>query len=510
LSPKNSLFAIPLDQQYTEKALTRSGINALKGKDKSVATAVAGAEGWKVLIAQMKRTNRKHCRSGWGDSDSDDYNDDDENGDIQVEGLYHADGSDAQMHGNWILKQLDMDAVEDDGMIMEEDYFVDQTMWQPCSKGKMEYPGNCVTYTVGMLIVFSDAGVFEHVCQSNIHNGVAEVVKDPQLLRRLLAFIEKKKPTLSYDDFGKLYPMLASSGLDVWESFRTFVSCLCKLTPTPEVAAIFSTLVKELGWNENTKPIMSIVESIPSRSTALHPAELSNTANFLHLMDLAEKDGYMNEVLSKVVAEFVATIVEGKGEEIWSSQQLVDLLFKWGNATQFQALHKWVAKASLATITKVRSCLERSTESSLTEAKGALTKMVIDGDKDKAVGDLVARKDKLEEALRGGKPEFLWRMPTPITPVAALREFLQSDQQATEIIVGGGIKNAKLVYESADSGCYYGTYYNTPNEVLKRGFSVDMRATGVGHRARLEVKKTRDYYEAKLDEYEKMRRSCKK
>ncbi len=87
-----------------------------------------------------------------------------------------------------------------------------------------------------------------------------------------------------------------------------------------------------------------------------------------------------------------------------------------------------------------------STDASLNEAKVAFAKGVNIRCKHLASGDLLERKQKLEEANRDGKPEFSWRMPGHHISERELLAFLRSDDQGPTLLqVSGGIQNARRV-----------------------------------------------------------------
>jgi predicted 2-oxoglutarate/Fe(II)-dependent dioxygenase YbiX len=214
-----SLFAIPLDHQYTTKSLASSGVGALKGEDRALAITIARVKDWKMIIAQVERTDHEYGSDGWGGHS---YADETERDSPYFQSLYNANGSNAQIHRDWIRNQLQFSSVEEDGMILACRDSVEE-MWQEDSATEVEYTGNKgasreVTYTTCMLVAYSKSGVLERIFRSNIHTGVTQVLDKPQLLPRLLQFMQRNKPIITYTEFGKLYPLLAASDSIMWQT----------------------------------------------------------------------------------------------------------------------------------------------------------------------------------------------------------------------------------------------------------------------------------------------------
>ena len=144
----HSLFAIPLDHQYTTKSLVGLGVGALKGMDRAFANTISRVDGWKVIIAQLQRTDQESGGNDrWGGFEMEDS----EKGDPEFDSLYNADGSDADVHKAWIRNQLDLSSVEDGGMPLACEDVIGE-MWEEHFAGAVEYTGNAgasreVTYT---------------------------------------------------------------------------------------------------------------------------------------------------------------------------------------------------------------------------------------------------------------------------------------------------------------------------------------------------------------------------
>jgi hypothetical protein len=97
------------------------GIEALKWRDRSCARALVRVKGWKMVIAQLERMDEEY---GFEDSDNDEWNrydfyvDRTKKGNPYFKNLFYADGSDANVHKNWIKNQFEFSLVKDGGMLL--------------------------------------------------------------------------------------------------------------------------------------------------------------------------------------------------------------------------------------------------------------------------------------------------------------------------------------------------------------------------------------------------------
>jgi hypothetical protein len=375
-------------------------------------------------------------------------------------------------------------------------------MWEEKSKGALEY--NCdegatreVTNIAWMLVAFTTAGVLERIFRANIHDGVTEVAHKPQQLPLLLQFMKDNKSTISYADFAKLYPLHAHSKLDMWQFFDFVLSCVDKkAVPTLEDAAIFTSVVKEHGWNAHTKPILSIFESSFPFPLNTNSYYLYKQVSLLHEIESVEHNGNLDDLFSNVITDYVTSIVKGQRESFWENKEIVSFLFRRGKPSHFQSLREWVLKASLAILTQLLQQLKSGDTSSSTEAEEAFRKLVNDRWKSLQIASLQERKRELGPEVRGGKPEFSWSMPAANTSNSALNDFLRSDQEGpTKVVTGGGIHTARKL-ES------YGPKYYFTENLLQKGFSAKIVAEGDGDDAGVVVTKTRDYYNVFVCKYE--------
>jgi hypothetical protein len=502
LPREESLFAVPLEHQYTTKSLGSLGIDALKGKDRALAKSIIRANGWNVLISLMARTDHESGGSPWGG-----YSDAHaEKGEPIIADLYDADGSDAYKHQEWILDQLELTSVNDDGMVLASEDVV-ECMWDEESVGSFEHTGNAaatreVTYSTCMLIAYLHTDVFEWICRSSIQSAVDEVVSNPQLLGSLLEFMERLKPTITCANFIKIYALLShfdpEEDHSFWKSFGTLVGCLDKhAVLLQEVAVIFSSLVKDHGWNDHTKPLLSIFESSLSLPDSFYFSGLAHTVTCLQLLEPIKMDGNMDALFRKYIEGCVSMIGKGQGQAIWENKLLVDFLFRRGEPHHFQFLQEWVLTASLDALSELRSCLECTELSAATESRQAFTAIVEDRFKYLRVADLHERECTLEQAVRCGTPVFSWSMPSAKTSNSTLDAFLRSDQPGPiEIVTGEGISDARELEWCARRACI------SQSSLLQSGFSAYIVAQGVGKRAGVVVTKTRDYYNAKVAKYE--------
>ncbi len=271
--------------------------------------------------------------------------------------------------------------------------------------------------------------------------------------------------------------------------------------PTLEDVSFFTSLVKEHGWNNHTKPILSIFETIslrtPTYLTSTYLSGIANVVNLLHLIASVENEGNLDSVFEKVLDDCVAQMVKGQGQRIRQNNDIVDLMFKRGKPCHFQSLKEWVQAASLDTLSQLRSCLAKTNLSVSTETKEEFKTLVNNRWKLLQIAKLQERKCGLKQAVRGGQPVFSWSMLNAKTSNSALDAFLRSDRPGpTEIITGGGISNARRL-ESYGRGSY-----NSQPILLQQGFSAKIVAQGVSQRAGVVVTKTRDYYNATVAKYD--------
>ncbi|CAB9518766.1 expressed unknown protein [Seminavis robusta] len=315
LSIDDSLFAVPLDHQYTTKSLARLGVRAFKGSDRAFACGIAAAKGWKMVVAQMTRTDFEMGSGSYYDG----FDDDIEFGAPTFENLYHANGADAQAHRSWIDNQLDLTSVNDGGMVLASDDYVDE-MWVEGESGEVSYSGNegatrSTTYSACLLVAFADAGVTERVWRSNLSVGIKGVEMKPSLLPRFLSFLKRTRPGLSYKDFAKLYSVLAQNSSDIaddsyWKDFATLADCVTRTEP-PTAAAVdlFAALVREHGWNDKTEPIRLILERLPDLPKA---QEASGFFEAVHaLLSIEQISGDTPETLQCLLPKLLDTLEKG-------------------------------------------------------------------------------------------------------------------------------------------------------------------------------------------------------
>jgi hypothetical protein len=290
LASEDSLFSVPLDHQYTTLSLACLGIGAFKGSDRALAQTISGfCRGWNMVVAQLERTDIEDVD---GDDDYGDFDVVDKHeGNADWKAIFQKDGSSADVHSKWLKQQLSLSSIGDGGMILASEDEV-QEMWGDGDSGDVEYTGNEgasreTTYTTCLLVVFSEHGVFERLCHSNFSGAVGEVVDNPELVDRALAFIRRKKPTISSSDLRNLHDVIRpDNDINVrpsyWSDLKVLVEQLDSntLSPCSQALNSFETLVKEFGWNEQTEPIRSFLERLPAnRST-------SECSDFLPLVEV--------------------------------------------------------------------------------------------------------------------------------------------------------------------------------------------------------------------------------
>lgn len=197
LASSDSLFAIPLDHQYTTLSLARMGVGALKGSDRVLSNTLlqGSSDGWEQLLVKAERTDHEYGGGGYyGGFDVEDS----EKGEPEIQELFHIDGTDASVHKNWLTRQLNFCSITDDGMILASEDTCEE-MWGDEVYGEVEYTGNEgasreTTYSTYLLVVFSNHGVFERLCNSNFNGAVNEVVKNPKNhLDTILSYIHQKQ-----------------------------------------------------------------------------------------------------------------------------------------------------------------------------------------------------------------------------------------------------------------------------------------------------------------------------
>lgn len=312
LPKENSLFAIPMDHQYTTSSLARLGVAALKGKDRSLADTLSFAPDWKVILAKVKKTDEE---SGEGDGYYGDFEVyDTEHGDPCLEELFHQDGTNAAENITWLSRELELQSIDDGGMILASEQECDE-MWGEGDSGSVEYTGNEganreTTYDMYMLIAYSSSGSFEQMCKADFDGAVDNFVKDPSLRDRLFNFMRENSQYISCQNFMKIYVHIKPLQKDLyfWSIFRVLVDSLrATSVPAQDVMFVLHNTVKDYGWNGNTDPIRKFLCRLPELGKTVTFSEfLSLVDCFLSLEPLLQGEAVLESVLNETIAHFVA------------------------------------------------------------------------------------------------------------------------------------------------------------------------------------------------------------
>jgi hypothetical protein len=407
LPPSDSLFVIPLGHQYTTASLARLGAGALKGSDRAKQMAIesAGKGAWKTVIAKVERTDTESGSGGGGyycgrnryyeDEDDDDFDVDEVfKGDICLSDAYFADGSNASQEMESIMNDIKFESVEDGGMIMvsaDEMGEDESEFWGEGQSGSVEYTGNEgatreTTYSTYILVVCSDEGSFDRKCANHFSSAVSDVLREGHLapLHRLLAYINKKTPSITNNDCISL--LKATNSIETSESgklnaIKTIVYAMSRNTTELPSTLLTDTLIayaEQVGWS-------SIMDPMKAYATNLQNRKHLSTNNFIACTS------FILKIQSSSASYDFDTIMNGAIRK-FESQEIQQLIhYRYGGYHGYASEHAIVSDA-LATL-----CRNYPREKTLSIAQACISRLRIYGGNDV---DKLAEVVKLIEKLR--------------------------------------------------------------------------------------------------------------
>lgn len=317
LPADESMFFIPLEHQYTTASLARLGAGALKGSDRAKQNAIeiAGKGGWKTIVAQAERTDYESGDgSYWGGFEVCVT----ERGSIDLSNAYNSDGSDADYQLKWIRMQVSFDSVEEGGMFLvsSEDLEEDdgRAIWGEGDEGNVEYTGNEgatreTTYSMYLMIVFSEKSGFERMCASDFSSAVTHVVSEESavMLRRMLSYVKTKKPSIKNADCIELLQAIRAIDISEQESLDAYQSVVGSLAvtelPSTELTEALISSAEHFGWTSASDPVKAYSAKLAARKD-LNMADFLKVANCFLRMQTASGSTDFDAMLDQKVKDF--------------------------------------------------------------------------------------------------------------------------------------------------------------------------------------------------------------
>ena len=365
LDPSQSLFALPMDHQYTTASLARLGVGALKGKDRSLAKTIGRAQGWELAIAKLERIDYE---SGTGGCPYTDFEvDDTEPGDVCFKELYHQDGSDAKALSNWLNQEIELEALDEGGNLLADVDYVSEELWGLENSTEPQYTGNEgagreTTYSTCILIAFSSDGVFESECRYHFSSAVQKVQSKPHLLDRALKFIAQSNHILSSDDFVILHSLIKGRS-SFWPSFNTILQGLSKnqsQSPSSKVISILASMIREYGWkDEKIVPVHLFLEKLPDTGNKVNcMGFLTLLEHFLSIKKVVEDKSSLESLIQKTIRIFSTTTQRHpheSEEEIFRRIGTLSTAYGWESLSPaanvcFVKMRQWSTTASVVTV----------------------------------------------------------------------------------------------------------------------------------------------------------------
>ena len=367
LDPSESLFAVPMDHQYTTASLTRLGVGALKGSDRALAKTISRAQGWELVIAKLERIDYERG----GGCPHIDYADfevcDTEPGYVSFKELFHQDGSDAEALSRWFNREIQLEAFDEGGNLLAEVDYVRKELWGLEHSTEPQYTGNEgvareTTYGTCILIAFSSDGVFERECRYHFSSAVEKVQSKPHLLDRALKFIAQSNPTLSSGDFVILHTLIKGRS-SFWSSFNTILQGLSKnqsQSPSSKVISILASMIREYGWkDEKIVPVHLFLENLPDIGNKVNcMGFLTLLEHFLSIKKVVEDKSSLESLIQKTIRIFSTTTQRHpheSEEEIFRRIGTLSTAYGWESLSPaanvcFVKMRQWSTTASVVTV----------------------------------------------------------------------------------------------------------------------------------------------------------------
>ena len=353
LDKSQSLFAIPMDHQYTTVSLARLGVGALKGQDRSLARTIGHVEGWELMVVKLERTDCEDLCPFDGLEVMANYR-----GDVCLKEIFCQDGRDGKEQANWLKEQLNFDSVKQGGNLLTENR---DGIWGEGDVGAVQYTGNegttrDTTYSACVLIAYSKDGVFERLCRTNFPKAMNMIPENPKLLDRALEYIHQSKPSISSDDFLAIHPLIQGTD-SYWSSFDMLLQGLKSRSevPSSSVTSLFSSMIKDHGWNnEQMAPLRLFLEQLVDLANRADCEQLvSLIKTFFAVKEVLPDKSHMESLIQKTLGTFDAATGNFAVRRHMRRPRFPPYLI-YHRLEALAKLHGWKSVASLVT-----SCFSR-------------------------------------------------------------------------------------------------------------------------------------------------------